>query len=70
MGTTNSPDAFGHFGGSGTFLWVDLGVAPSALACVALTDRSFDEWGADALVKWPQLSDAVIAEVRGVGAMP
>jgi CubicO group peptidase (beta-lactamase class C family) len=71
MGTTNSSTAFGHFGGAGTFLWVDLGVArPSAVACVALTDRSFDEWSADALAKWPQLSDAVIAEVRAVGAMP
>ncbi|MGD9997149.1 MAG: serine hydrolase domain-containing protein [Ilumatobacteraceae bacterium] len=71
MGTTNSSTAFGHFGGAGTFLWVDLGVArPSAVACVALTDRPFDEWATEALAKWPELSDAVIAEVRGAGAMP
>lgn len=63
MGTTNSSQAFGHFGGAGTFVWVDLGVARHrALACVALTDRPFDQWAHDALVLWPQLSDAVIAE--------
>jgi CubicO group peptidase (beta-lactamase class C family) len=55
-GGTNSPATFGHFGGSGTFLWVD----PSAgLACVALTDRDFGPW---ALEAWPRLSDAVLAE--------
>jgi len=37
---------------------------------VALTDRPFDEWATEALAKWPELSDAVIAEVRGAGAMP
>jgi CubicO group peptidase (beta-lactamase class C family) len=63
-GTTNSPRAFGHFGGAGTFVWVDLGVARhTALACVALTDRPFDQWADQALVLWPQFSDAVIAEV-------
>jgi CubicO group peptidase (beta-lactamase class C family) len=63
-GTTNSSHAFGHFGGAGTFVWVDLGVARHrALACVALTDRPFDDWSAQALVMWPQFSDAVIAEV-------
>ena len=41
MGTRNSPATFGHFGGSGTFLWVD----PVAdLAVVALTDRDFGPW--------------------------
>ena len=36
-----SPRTFGHFGGSGTFLWVD----PDArLACVVLTDREFGAW--------------------------
>jgi len=54
-GTRNSPRAYGHFGGSGTFLWVD----PQAdLACVALSDREFDDW---ALEAWPRLSDAVLA---------
>jgi CubicO group peptidase (beta-lactamase class C family) len=53
-GTRNSPRTFGHFGGSGTFLWVDPepGVA---LAC--LTDLDFGPW---ALEAWPALSDAVL----------
>jgi len=65
MGTANSPDAFGHFGGAGTLLWVDLGaVHERAVACVALTDRSFDEWADTALKVWPELSDAVVAAAR------
>jgi CubicO group peptidase (beta-lactamase class C family) len=54
-GERNSPRTFGHFGGSGTFLWVDPepGVA---LAC--LTDLDFGEW---ALEAWPRLSDAVLS---------
>jgi CubicO group peptidase (beta-lactamase class C family) len=66
MGTRNSPRAFGHFGGAGTLLWVDLGaVHDRAVACVALTDRMFDEWAAEALQRWPELSDAVIDELTG-----
>jgi CubicO group peptidase (beta-lactamase class C family) len=53
-GTANSPSTFGHFGASGTFLWVDA-EADLALAC--LTDRPFDSWAADA---WPRFSDAVL----------
>lgn len=61
-GDANSPDTFGHFGGAGTLLWMD----PRAdVACIALTDRPFDEWSADALRLWPQFADAVLAEVRG-----
>jgi CubicO group peptidase (beta-lactamase class C family) len=62
-GTRNSPATFGHFGGSGTFLWVD----PVAdLAVVALTDREFDAW---ALGAWPPFSDAVLsATERRAGA--
>jgi CubicO group peptidase (beta-lactamase class C family) len=56
MGERNSPRAFGHFGGSGTFLWVD----PDAkVACAALTTRDFGEWAKSA---WPRLSDAVLEE--------
>jgi CubicO group peptidase (beta-lactamase class C family) len=70
MGTSNSPGAFGHFGGAGTLLWVDLGaVHERAVACVALTDRPFDDWADTALRVWPELSDALIADVAGdVGA--
>lgn len=58
-GATNSPATFGHFGRSGTFLWVD----PAAgLACIALTDRDFGDWAIEA---WPALADAVLAEHRG-----
>jgi CubicO group peptidase (beta-lactamase class C family) len=64
MGTSNSPGAFGHFGGAGTLLWVDLGaVHERAVACVALTDRPFDDWADTALRVWPELSDALIADV-------
>jgi CubicO group peptidase (beta-lactamase class C family) len=56
-GTRNSPRTFGHFGRSGTFLWVDPD-AGVALAC--LTDREFGDWAKEA---WPRLSDAVVAEV-------
>jgi len=55
-GTHNSARTYGHFGGSGTFLWVD----PEArLACACLTDREFDQWALDA---WPSLSDDVLAD--------
>jgi hypothetical protein len=58
-GTTNSPSTFGHFGGAGTVLWVDPAVG---VACLALTDRAFDEWADQALSMWPTFSDAVLAE--------
>jgi CubicO group peptidase (beta-lactamase class C family) len=55
-GTRNSPRTFGHFGRSGTFLWVD----PEAeLACACLTDLEFGDWAKEA---WPALSDAVLTE--------
>lgn len=53
-GRRNSPRTYGHFGGSGTFLWVDPG---AGLATVVLTDREFGEWAQQA---WPALSDAVL----------
>ncbi|MGL4306401.1 MAG: serine hydrolase domain-containing protein [Mycobacteriaceae bacterium] len=55
-GTTNSPQTFGHFGQSGTFLWVD---PVAKIACAVLTDEPFGDW---AKSLWPLLSDAVIAE--------
>jgi CubicO group peptidase (beta-lactamase class C family) len=59
-GERNSARTFGHFGGSGTFLWVDP-EAELALGC--LTDLEFGEWAKEA---WPRLSDAVLAEHSGV----
>ena len=60
-GRANSPQTFGHFGGSGTMMWVDPSISAGV---VALTDRSFGEWRDDALSLWPQFSDAVVAERR------
>jgi CubicO group peptidase (beta-lactamase class C family) len=55
-GVHNSPATFGHFGGSGTFLWVD----PEAdVAVGVLTDLDFGDWAKQA---WPKLSDAVLVE--------
>jgi CubicO group peptidase (beta-lactamase class C family) len=58
-GSRNSPRTFGHFGGSGAFLWVDPAI-DRALAF--LTDRAYGPW---ALEVWPALSDAVIAVSAG-----
>ena len=52
-GSAAGEATFGHFGGAGTFLWVDPELD---LACVVLTDREFDDW---ALTAWPELSDGV-----------
>lgn len=59
-GDTSSPRTFGHFGQSGTFLWVDPDLGA---ACVALTDRKFGEW---AVAAWPPFTDGVVAELRRV----
>jgi CubicO group peptidase (beta-lactamase class C family) len=59
-GARNSAHTFGHFGGSGTFLWVD---PDAAIALGCLTDLDFGDWAKDA---WPRLSDAVLAEHAGV----
>ncbi|MHB1710460.1 MAG: serine hydrolase domain-containing protein [Acidimicrobiales bacterium] len=58
-GTSNSTSTFGHFGRSGSFLWID----PEArVACAGLADRAFGPWSVEA---WPALSDAVLAEFGG-----
>ncbi|MCF3964587.1 serine hydrolase domain-containing protein [Streptomyces fuscigenes] len=58
-GASSSPRTFGHFGQSGTFLWVD---PDAAAACVVLTDRAFGPWAVEA---WPPLTEAVLAQLRG-----
>lgn len=55
-GSANSARTFGHFGQSGTFLWVD---PEAALALVVLTDRKFGEWAHSVM---PALSDEVLRE--------
>jgi len=56
-GKQNSERTFGHFGGSGSFLWVD---PEAGAACASLSDLQFGDWAKDA---WPRLSDAVLAEL-------
>ena len=56
-GSRTSPRTFGHFGGSGTFLWVD---PERGVACAVLTTREFGEWAKEA---WPRLSDSVLGEL-------
>jgi CubicO group peptidase (beta-lactamase class C family) len=56
-GTSPSREAFGHFGGAGTFLWVDPG---AGVAAVVLSDREFGPWALDV---WPPFTDAVLGAV-------
>ena len=55
-GKRNAPSTFGHFGASGSFLWVD---PVARVGCAALSERAFGPWAAKA---WPELSDAVVEE--------
>lgn len=54
--SANSPGTFGHFGQTGTLMWVD---PARDIALVVLTDRDFGDW---AKPLWPALSDAVLAQ--------
>ncbi len=60
-GRTNSAATYGHFGQSGSFLWVD---PEAGVLCAGLADRPFGAWASRA---WPALADAVLAEL---GAPP
>jgi CubicO group peptidase (beta-lactamase class C family) len=53
-GARNSPETFGHFGGSSAFLWVD---PVEGIGAAAIADREFGPWALDA---WPPFSDAVL----------
>ena len=53
-GRGNHPSTYGHFGRSGTFLWVD---PVARVGLVVLTDTEFEQWAKDA---WPPLADAVL----------
>ena len=57
MGDRRSASAYGHFGASGCFLWVD---PDAGLAAAAVTDRAFDDgkWG---MATWPAWSDRLPA---------
>jgi CubicO group peptidase (beta-lactamase class C family) len=56
-GAASSERTFGHFGASGTFLWVD---PDAGVACGVLTERRFGDWAKEA---WPPFGDAVLAEL-------
>ena len=61
-GSAVSPRTGGHFGGAGSFLWVDPG---HALAAVCVTGRDFGPW---ALAAWPPLCDGIVQTFGAVGA--
>jgi CubicO group peptidase (beta-lactamase class C family) len=63
-GTLNSPATFGHFGGTGSMLWVDP-VADVAL--VALTGREFGPWAGPL---WRTLGDEVLSVARDCASTP
>jgi CubicO group peptidase (beta-lactamase class C family) len=58
-GAHNSPQTYGHFGQSGTMLWID---PVARVGLVALADQAFGPWAAQA---WPALSDAVLDRYAG-----
>ena len=59
-GVTNAPTTFGHFGSSGSFLWVDRA---TGLAAVGLADRPFGPWAGRA---WPELAGMLVAGLAPV----
>jgi CubicO group peptidase (beta-lactamase class C family) len=56
-GTMLSRETFGHFGGAGSFLWVD---PLRKLGAVCLTGREFGPW---AMTVWPSLCDRIATAV-------
>jgi CubicO group peptidase (beta-lactamase class C family) len=63
-GAGNSPATFGHFGRSGSFIWVD---PVEGVAAAYLGSRPFGPWAADA---WPALSDTILDAARDGRAGP
>jgi CubicO group peptidase (beta-lactamase class C family) len=58
-GRRASPRTFGHFGRSGSFIWVD---PDAGVAAATLAERPFGPWAARA---WPDLSDGILAAAGG-----
>lgn len=54
-GSSNSPETYGHFGQSGSFVWAD---PVAGIALCGLSACPFGPWATQA---WPALSDAVLA---------
>ncbi|NBQ04790.1 MAG: cupin domain-containing protein [Actinobacteria bacterium] len=57
MGSRNSASTFGHFGGTGSFMWHDPTVN---ISCIGLCEVEFDAW---AMHHWPIFFDAVVNEL-------
>lgn len=55
-GDDHPASTFGHFGQSGTFLWVD---PEHQLACVTLTDKAFGSWAAE---RWSAYNTQVLQQ--------
>ena len=78
-GRRNSPSTFGHFGRSGTFLWVDpvvrvsgvaeelRGPAVAGVGLVGLGDLAFGPWAAEL---WPAIGDEVLLGLTGLQERP
>lgn len=49
-----SPQTFGHFGQSGSFIWVD---PTRGLGCASLANQAFGPW---AKQHWPQIHDEIV----------
>lgn len=58
-GENHPASTFGHFGQSGTFLWVD---PEHRLACVTLTDKNFGQWAVEA---WAPFNEQVLSAYSG-----
>lgn len=58
-GELTSERTYGHFGGAGTFLWVD---PAHGISAAGLTNREFGPW---ALEAWPRFSDEVVRRFGG-----
>jgi len=58
MGTRLPPEAFGHFGRSGSFLWVD---PRTGFAAASLADREFGAWARQV---WGPFNDRLVDTLR------
>jgi CubicO group peptidase (beta-lactamase class C family) len=54
-GRSATPTTFGHFGGAGTFFWIEPETQRYA---ICLTDTPFGPW---AVERWPEFSEAILS---------
>lgn len=64
MPQSAAPSAFGHFGQSGSFVWVDR---RAGVACAALTGTPFGPWAAEA---WPRSGARWLAQFGRAASAP